>query len=327
MDKIQNEVDEVSIPPMTQKFDYQSLGYQPFSAYDKPLFDFYLNQLGKEVASYYSFIELIAWGELTKVYYRVIGDYLCLLLEEHPYDKWQVSIPFGSYEETHFEQWRAVMLTLEQDFQQNNLPFSCYGVKEWMLPWVERLQQERQWNCIHYREMSDYFYTVEDFRASLDKADARYRLRRLLKGGILEARPIAVEDRPLWQGVLQRTFCQHHDCAGCDQGCLKQVLDYLLFYPSELGARGFLVLYNGEPVGYAVVGDCLRGIIFLSLKYDYKIKGLEEWIRREVITRYCQGVEWVNYTEDMGLEGLRRHKQRLATYRLSHNFELEAIEA
>ena len=62
--------------------------------------------------------------------------------------------------------------------------------------------------------------------------------------------------------------------------------------------------------------------VYLSKRTDNRIKGINEYLLRECFTRFLSGAEEINYTEDMGNEGLRAYKSKLAPYRLSPRITL-----
>lgn len=52
------------------------------------------------------------------------------------------------------------------------------------------------------------------------------------------------------------------------------------------------------------------------------MKGLDEYLLTECFTRFMEGVELVNFTEDLDDEGLRAYKSRRALYTLSDRIML-----
>ena len=55
---------------------------------------------------------------------------------------------------------------------------------------------------------------------------------------------------------------------------------------------------------------------------DNHLKGINEYLLRECFTRFLSGAEEINYTADIGDEGLRAYKSKLAPYTLSPSMTL-----
>ena len=303
------------------RFPWQRYGFRKFTMEDRELLECHLADISGILSSYTCFSSLILWDDWTRVYCRENGSYLCLLLEEGPSDQWQVMPPLGPYDEEHFEELSALFLELEQMFQENGLSFSCCEIKDWMLPYLRRMSL--QWEFYYGRENSDYLYRKEDFCKALENPKVRYNIRYLLRKSNPTLTEFRQEDAGLYVEVLEKVFCDHHSCGECTEGCQKKVLLRTLANHERLGIYGFLVSVGDRPVGYTAVARVGDSLIYQALKQVHGIRGLAEWMREQALLRYGDNIRLINYTEDMGREGLRRHKQNLAVYQLSHNYECE----
>ena len=49
---------------------------------------------------------------------------------------------------------------------------------------------------------------------------------------------------------------------------------------------------------------------------------MDEYLQTELLKELPDTVKWINYTEDMGMEGLRNYKRRLAPYYLKPKYRV-----
>ena len=65
-----------------------------------------------------------------------------------------------------------------------------------------------------------------------------------------------------------------------------------------------------------------RGTLFLFKKNCRGYRGLDEYLQTELLKELPEHVRYINYTEDMGVEGLRNYKRRLAPYYLKTRYQV-----
>ena len=86
--------------------------------------------------------------------------------------------------------------------------------------------------------------------------------------------------------------------------------------------RGIIVNSDGTDIGYAagiIQGDTF---VFLFKKNCRGYRGLDEYLQTELLKELPEHVRYINYTEDMGVEGLRNYKRRLAPYYLKTRYQV-----
>ena len=86
----------------------------------------------------------------------------------------------------------------------------------------------------------------------------------------------------------------------------------------SLGIEGIFVRVDGRPAGiaagYPLTADTYD--LFLA-KADQQVYGLGYYVQRAFFLSRPEGVRWVNMEEDLGIEGLRSMKKRLAPVRMN----------
>ena len=293
-------------------------GFQPISFADGPLFRQHVSQMPGYLSSYTCFSSMLMWQERYQVFWKQEGDYLLLLLKGGAGELWEAMPPLGPYDEAHLPELTRVWKGLDRIFQRQGQELLCTEIMDWMIPWFERMGFEHE---LEYdRDSSDYIYKAEDFHGIFKEQKTSYNIRYFLKRQEPEFRELKGEDFPLYESVLRETFCQFHECGVCESGCQIKALRRMVHHHGELGVKGGLVLLERKPVGYVGVERINDILLYQVFKQKRGIRGLSEWMRKTALERWGEGIRFVNYTEDMGLSGLRCHKQNLCDYRLSHNY-------
>ncbi len=83
----------------------------------------------------------------------------------------------------------------------------------------------------------------------------------------------------------------------------------LLYNLNTLGARGGLLRANGKVVAFTAGAPVSRDTYDVSVeKADYDIVGAYPMICREFVRNVCNGYQFINREDDMGLENLRKAK-------------------
>ena len=63
-------------------------------------------------------------------------------------------------------------------------------------------------------------------------------------------------------------------------------------------------------------------LVFMFKKNCRGYRGLDEYLQTELLKELPEHVRYINYTEDMGVEGLRNYKRRLAPYYLKTRYQV-----
>lgn len=294
------------------------LGFQKLAPEAGPVFRKYYGQMKGNWASFTSFVSMIGWNHSDRVYYRVIGPYLVCVAWEFTGQRLVLLPFFGDYVQEEIDR---TFREAEKLFETLQAPLVMTDMREWMIPWYLAVP-DTKWEVINDRDFSDYIYRKEDFLAAMDTQKTRYNYRYFLRKYDPETVLLTPESEADCMKVLEEVWCSAHPCEECDCGCQKKTLANVLSSLEETGAKGILVRAQGENAAYCIV-MAEHGVgTFHFMKVKRGLRGLNEYIHRECCERFLQDVDLINYTEDMGVEGLRKHKNRLAPYTLEPNCEL-----
>ena len=309
--KVLNNIPEQLLNRLSQ------LDYRPVKAEDQRIFDPYYDAMNGEYASALSFPCLLAWTDAIPIFYKPAGSLLCCLQYDGTVRKW-TALPFiGRYSQGSVGNAFRV---LREDMEALRFPLCVMDVSEWMVPFYQGAG-EISWEIQKPREWMDYIYQRADFEKSLNKSDSRYRCRTFLRRCSPETVILTSAHKDECIDCIKAVWCPGRDCAGCF-ACPVDAVSNVVGALDNLRTEGLLVRVDGKAAGFCVVLR-LNGMGVYLLKHaDNRMKGINEYLLRECLTRFLSGAEKINFTEDMGNEGLRAYKSKLAPYTLSPRITL-----
>lgn len=293
-------------------------GFKSLSVEDRELFTLYYEQMNDNWASSISFPSMIAWNKSIRIYHRKIGEYLCCLAMDSTCNRWVVLPLIGHYEQ---EKVDACINELKDIMGILKLPIIFTDVSEWMLPFYLNSSAIKL-KASYDRGLSDYIYTKEEFFQGLDRQYCRYDYNYFIRKNNPRLVIMGKEDVNQYLDFLARIWCTAHDCNYCQYGCLKDSATGIISNLEEAGARGIVVYVGDEIYGYTIVSLDRDQLIFHFKKGIHRVRGLSEYMHRSCCELFGEKAKYINYTEDMNLEGLRVYKQRLAQYELYPKYEL-----
>jgi hypothetical protein len=269
-------------------------------------------------ASTLSFASMIAWHDSIHVFFKVIGEYLCCLAWDSNNKRWVMLPPFGYYEMEKLEQciqiWQDIMNRMDY-------PVIFSDVSAWMLPYLLELKPVKL-QAVYDPTLSDYIYKAEDFREALHSSSNLYDYNYFIRKYTPQISHLESKDADRCVEFMKEMWCSHHECNYCRYGCLLDSARSIIETIKDLDAKGIAVTANQELLGYAVISIEKDQLIFHFKEHLHSYRGLGVYINRKCFELFGNCATIVNYTEDMGFEGLRLYKQRLSNYELSHKYEL-----
>ncbi|MBQ7544873.1 MAG: hypothetical protein IJT02_08020, partial [Synergistaceae bacterium] len=299
----------------------RELGYRPVTAEDYNTFAPYYDEMNEAWSSALSFVCILAWSDAVPAFYKVTGRLITCLQYDGTVQKW-TAIPFiGHYSDESFGEAFSV---LRSDMRALGLPMLIVDASEWMLPFYQGVSGVF-WNVERPRKWMDYIYRREDFVKSMESSDFRYRYRYFLRHFSPETVPLGPEHREECMNLMREAWCSSHECSECF-ACPLKAVGRVAGAMGTIGAEGLLVRVNGKAAGFCVV-SMRNGVAVYEFKHaNNRMKGINEYMLKECFTRFLSGVEEINFTEDIGNEGLRAYKCRLAPYTLAARITLSAME-
>ena len=311
MAKVINNISEHLLKQLSQ------LGYRLVKPQDQRVFDPYYDAMNGHWSSPASFLCILAWNAATPTFYKPIGALLCCVQYESTLGEW-IALPFiGRYSKESFENAFRVF---RGDMETLGLPLTVMFLSEWMAPFYQSARGI-SWKTENRRNAMEYIYRRADFVKSMDSADSRYRYRYFLRRFSPETVVLKPEHREACMDCMKAVWCPSTECSDC-YACPLEAVGDVVNALDDLRAGGLLVRVDGKPIGLCIV-SCRNGLGLYMFKHtDNHLKGINEYLLRECFTRFLSGAEEINYTADIGDEGLRAYKSKLAPYTLSPSMTL-----
>ena len=259
------------------------------------------------------FANLLTWSDSLQTR-RVFRDgFCCIALEFH--GQWQHYAPIGQPD--------AYEALLERAFPGDDVELIM--VPEALLPTLERLQNYRV-SYSHDVAYSDYIYENDAFLHLLDNPSRRYDYRHFLRHRSPSFHIITESNKADCLHIMDKHWCQRHDCGACHFGCEKKALHKALTHFNALGLSGALVYAGHEPLAFVIAKHLNPGLIaYHFMKTDSSVRGLSYFLLHSFAHAAHKDVQHINFSEDMGREGLRYFKQHLAPYSQVHKYNVMLI--
>ena len=282
-------------------------GYRKVAVSDEALFDSYYDRMNDHWSSSTCFCNMYSWGDTFPTFFKEAKD-MIIAVNYVREDGYLTGIPFiGEYTVPRV---REAVDVLKDDFCFFGEKLMILDVSPWMYPFYA--ESGVDFEVEDNRNYMDYTFTPAQFLAGMNAKDDRYRYRCFLRRNNFEVSEIVPSMKEEIRCMMEKVWCKGLSCDQCHYGCLARVVDNLVECFDRLKVHGLLVRIDGRAVGYSIV-SVKRGLgIYQYKNACNRIKGLNEFLLRETFDRYMQDVDTINYTEDMGVESLRKYKEHMA---------------
>lgn len=272
------------------------------------------------LASALCFESLLAWKDVCRAEYRILDGYVCVYIHDRIKEEHYFNMPLGTYGN---ESLRRLVGKLFELVGQSVKTLEFREVTGEQLVYFQRLEQAgyRIRSNLN-RDETDYIYEMDVLKERLNTQKARYNYNYFIRTTEQKCRPVIDVAPEVCDEVVERAYCRYHNCSECVEGCLKGRAG-LLAGSGMPGVKGVVVWAGEKPVGYAV-GTLQKDVmVFLFKKNCREYRGLDEYLHRKLLGQFGEDVHSVNYTNDLGLPGLRRYKTNLASYQLLERYRVK----
>ncbi len=109
-------------------------------------------------------------------------------------------------------------------------------------------------------------------------------------------------------------WCEGRDCSLCAYGCEKKLQSTIFDAWDELPAKGIIAYINGEPQAYLIGEQNGDTALILYGKPVGKQNGLNVFMHITLIDKCFPYAEYVNYSPDPGMDGLRLFKRQFTPF-------------
>ncbi|MDR2939819.1 MAG: phosphatidylglycerol lysyltransferase domain-containing protein [Clostridiales bacterium] len=262
---------------------------------DKDIFQKYYD-INKDVSSEYDFATLFAWEEMYATQYAEVNNCLCVRnMDGYMY-------PIGKKADV-----KPALIKLKEDAASINRKFKLISITERMLGELKEFNIcDNKFDVISRRDLFDYIYLRENLAT--------------LSGKKLHGQ------KNHYNFFVKNNGYEFVDIDGTNEnGCIEKLKGLIferslnpekelfatlkvLKYRGQLGFISKCLIVNGEIVGI-IMAEKQHGTMLIQIaKSDVKYRGAAVALFKLFCESYFTECEYVNFMEDMGIEGLRKMK-------------------
>ena len=165
-------------------------------------------------------------------------------------------------------------------------------------------------------EDSEYVYDRVDMTELPGGRFSRKRnyMKKLEREHELAVSEVTSDNLELVQEISEEWFAEDHEA--CDINDRKAVTSVLEFFDA-LGTNGIIVSMDGVPSAF-VLGYHLdeENVVCCLQKNRRNIHGISYYARKQFAIRQSESVRFLNWEEDLGLQGLRKAKSLMRPCRM-----------
>jgi hypothetical protein len=293
--------------------------FEPLTLETKVLYDRCVELLPGAVTSTVYLQSLYAWNFVSVNRYKIFDEHLCVAVEDMMAREVFALPPLGVLGDKSFV---SALLAVFDEFEREGLPCVFHEVPGFMLHHFANIENYRV-EIGYDRDWSDYTFTRDGFAEGLQKRSVKEAMRSFERKFHPHIREIAPSDKDVVRAVTRKFFCEGRDCPGCFCGCELEVVSRIMEGWDALDMKGVIVESEGEALAFGSVCFQKDTVLFFSKKVRRGTRGLNEYLNAALMDSFGEGCEHINYSDDMGNEGLRAYKSRLGAYVLSHRYMVE----
>ncbi|MDR3091674.1 MAG: phosphatidylglycerol lysyltransferase domain-containing protein [Clostridiales bacterium] len=270
------------------------INFKPVRTEDKEALVPYINKSGF-VNSECSFTIMRAWQEACNIEYAFAEGALCVKWTDVN-GKEGFYFPMGDDEAAKAAIYaiaaeRGGKITLTGQSEQALDKLRKFGISAEITP---------------RRDTFDYVYERERLVTLAGKKlhGKKNHFNHFIANYDYEMREVTEDGIGLCERLLERVI---EDRSSDSERELKSTL-FMLRERERLGLRGELLIASGDPVGL-ILGQEHRGYALLHVaRCDVSVRGASVALFKFFLERNFSGLQYVNFMEDMGIEGLRKAK-------------------
>lgn len=292
--------------------------FQKLTAGQKEAYDRKARELSGMLPSTLYFESVYAWSHTCHPFFWEIENYYCIRLEDESCMEQYYYMPLGTYEQKSFQTAIDKLMTGERK-TPGQLRFRDVGEAE--LPFFQKLTGY-EINAEDNRGDADYIFTVEEFRNTLESQEFRYNRNYFLRKWTPKCCPLDREDERNIRTLLKASYCNYHICSECSNGCLIRSIDFFLEQQEKMNCEGLEIYVDGVLAAYVACVPWKDTLMVLFKKTLRGYRGLDEYLHTEMLNRFQKDAVYINYTEDMGLYGLRKYKEKWGVFKLNHRYRV-----
>jgi len=297
--------------------------FEPLTQETKSLYDQYTSLIPEAVTSPIYFQSLYAWNFISVNRYKILGEFLCFVANDTTADETFAYPPLGAMGEPGElgeKSFASAVLAVMGEFEREGLECEFRDVPEFMLPFFSGIEGYKA-DVSYDRNWSEYIYTRDDYAEGIDQGKFRWGKRDFIRKFKPSSREMTPADRDVVRAITQNFFCPERDCPSCFCGCELEVVTRIMDNWDGLGMKGVLVESEGEALAFGIVCYQKDTAYCISKKLKRRTRGLDSYLTSVMLeSLFDTKYKYMNYSDDLGNDGLREYKSTLARHDLMHRY-------
>jgi len=291
--------------------------FDPLTLETKALYDRYIDILSDALTSPLYFQSLYAWNFASINRYKIFDHHLCITADDTMKGEIFAFPPLG---ELGGKSFASAVCAILDEFEREGLLCAFHEVPGFMLPHFSAIEGYRA-EAGYDRDWSEYVFTRDALAEGIQKVGFRRARRTFERKFHPRAREIAPSDKDVVRAVTQKFFCTERNCLSCFCGCELEVVSRIMESWDELDMKGVIIESAGEALAFGIVCFQKDTAFFISKKVRRQTRGLDAYLTTVMMDSLFDAEHrYINYSDDMGNDGLRKYKSNLAKHVLMHRY-------
>lgn len=274
------------------------LNFKPVELSDREILEPFLRNVPYPNCDF-SFTNIYMWRKKYQTAYAIEGDTLYLMSNGNAF-----LMPIGG----DLKQGLETMMAYAEE---KNIPFTVAAVTREGEAQLEECMPGK-FTVEYDRDYCDYIYATQRLQKLAGKKLHSKRNHINKFNATYELQYETITDDNLQEVLdMHRAWCKANDCSDdedlLEESCaVRDVLRHL----HELPLQGGLIRANGRVVGFSL-GQPINDKVFdvCIEKAFYDVNGAYTVINQQFALHECEGYEYMNREEDLGIPGLRKAKE------------------
>ncbi len=274
------------------------------SMFDKIIFDDYLKKIDSQVSEL-NFTNFFMWRDYYGIRYSIINEFLCIISSVG--DKPYCYFPIGDY--SNVENLKIAIYSIRDYFFQHNWEFVMCRVSAQQISVLEDL--DIRFTAKEDRNNFDYIYYVQSLSTLKGKKldGKRNHINKFNKLHTFKYEEISDKNISDCIDILEKWSIQRNYLEDESLIAERKANFELLNNYKFLNVKGALIRVDDKPEAFTV-GEMLNSntVVIHVEKANSMINGLYTLINQQFLANHCNGIEFVNREQDLGINGLRKAK-------------------
>ena len=284
--------------------------FEPLTLETKALYDRCVGLMPRAMTSSLCFQSLYAWNFALIVSYKVLNGHLCITASDTKTGEVFAFPPLGVLNGKSFA---SAVHVIFGEFIRDGLTCVFQEIPFFMLPYFSAIYDFKLYYSYN-NNWSDYLFTKDDFEDGIRKKSSREALRSFERKFRPNVHEITSKDSSIVRAITQKYFCGARNCSDCLCGCELDVVSRMMEGWDALGMKGVIVGSEGEAIAFGSVCFQKDTMFFFSKKVRKSTRGLNEYLNSVLMENFARDCKYINYSDDMGIDGLRAYKSRLGKH-------------